>query len=183
MAESQAHGEVRDSPGTETLASRVMRAMAGDAGVFGDLAAEAWPELVRLARIALAGSSECEDVAQSALLIAWRRRAELRVASSFQLWLRRIVWREALRIARRNRRETPCRGLDSAVHESNPTARLEAARLLAVLSPRQRAVFFLSEVEGRTAEEIGRELGLAAATVRVHRWQAIRRLHRLKENR
>lgn len=173
----------REAEGSEAAAAslRVERALAGDLEAFGDLAAEAWPELVRLARVALAGSPDAEDVAQQALLVAWRKRDRVRATAGFRPWLRRIVWREALRTARRWGRsqrldsgsvEEPCR--------DDPSARLEVRRLLATLSPRQRAVVHLGEIEGLSTGEIARELGLAA-TVRVHRWQALRRMRRLME--
>lgn len=155
----------------------VERAVAGDAAAFGELAERHWPALVRLARVALAGAPEAEDVAQEALLAAWRGLARLRSVHLFVPWLRRITWRQALRSARR-RPELPLAEAPPPPRPSTPSpdARIDVERLLGRLTPRERAVIFLSEVEGRSAVEIGEELGIAAATARVHRWQARRRL-------
>ena len=158
------------------------RAVAGDAEAFGELAERTWPSLVRLARVALAGDPEAEDVAQEALLVAWRRLGQLRRTERFVPWLRRIAWREALRAARA-RRELPL--LDTPMPDRSespsPDRRIDVERHLARLTPRERAVVYLSEVEGKTAAEIGAELGIAAATARVHRWHARRRLGALLE--
>jgi len=160
----------------------VERALGGDASAFGELAERFWPQLVRLARVALAGAPEAEDVAQEALLTAWRDRDALRRAESFAAWLRRIAWRRALKAARR-RPEIPLEPvLETISGEPVPAdARMDVERLLRRLTPRERAVVYLSEIEGRTAAEIGAELGIAAATARVHRWQARRRLGALLE--
>lgn len=167
-----------DLPGHEELAL-VERARAGDADAFGVLAERAWPELVRLARVVLAGAAEAEDVAQDALLAGWRGLAGLRRVSGFQAWLRRIAWRLALRAARRASRLEPLALEPAALGRATSSgveSRLDVERLLCELTPRERAVLFLSEIEGMNAAEIGRELGIAAVTVRVHRWQARRRL-------
>ena len=52
----------------------------------------------------------------------------------------------------------------------------DTERLLQLLSPKQRAVFYLGSVEGYCDREIGQRLGMAAATVRVHKYRARRRL-------
>lgn len=155
----------------------VERALGGDAGAFGELAERSWPALVRLARVALAGAPEAEDVAQEALLAAWRGLARLRRPERFTPWLRRIAWRQALRAARR-KPELPLDATSPQPRSPSPSpdARIDVERLLGCLSPRERAVVYLSEVEGKSAVEIGEELGIAAATARVHRWQARRRL-------
>jgi RNA polymerase sigma-70 factor (ECF subfamily) len=52
-------------------------------------------------------------------------------------------------------------------------------RALAELTPVQRAVFELREVEGRTTEEVGEILGLPPGTVRVYLHRARLRLRAL----
>lgn len=169
-------------PGERTAC--VERARRGDAEAFGDLVAAMWPELVRLARVMLAGDNAAEDVVQEALLDAWRGCARLRSAASFEPWLRRIVWRRCLRVARAR----PAKRALVAVEETpaatgDVLAGLEVERLLRALAPRQRVVLYLSEVAGWTEREIAERLDLALATVRVHRFQARRRLRRLLEDR
>jgi RNA polymerase sigma-70 factor (ECF subfamily) len=54
--------------------------------------------------------------------------------------------------------------------------RRQIAGALARLPERQRSVFVLSHVEGRTSKEVSAMTGLNESTVRVHLFRAIRRL-------
>jgi RNA polymerase sigma-70 factor (ECF subfamily) len=53
------------------------------------------------------------------------------------------------------------------------------AAALANLPERQRSVFVLSHVEGRTSKEVSALTGLNESTVRVHLFRAIRKLRAL----
>jgi RNA polymerase sigma-70 factor (ECF subfamily) len=57
--------------------------------------------------------------------------------------------------------------------------RREIAAALAKLPERQRSVFVLSHVEGRTSREVSALTGLNESTVRVHLFRAIRKLRTL----
>ena len=57
-------------------------------------------------------------------------------------------------------------------------ARIDVARTLARLAPRQRAVIYMTLVEGRSAREAAAILGILPATARVHRHRALARLRR-----
>ena len=171
--------------GEDQASALVMRARGGDADAFGALVEELWAPLVGLARAVLAGDPEAEDVVQDALVVAWRRLPALRDPARFPAWLRRIVVRRCLRYLRR-RSARPNAELSAAdagrARSTGPTtapaseAAIDVARLLAALPPRQRAVLYLTAVEGRTDREIAALLGILPPTVRVHRLRATRRL-------
>jgi RNA polymerase sigma-70 factor (ECF subfamily) len=57
--------------------------------------------------------------------------------------------------------------------------RREIAAALSRLPERQRSVFVLSHVEGRTSKEVSALTGLNESTVRVHLFRAIRKLRAL----
>jgi RNA polymerase sigma-70 factor (ECF subfamily) len=57
--------------------------------------------------------------------------------------------------------------------------RRQIATALAKLPERQRSVFVLSHVEGRTSREVSALTGLNESTVRVHLFRAIRKLRGL----
>jgi RNA polymerase sigma-70 factor (ECF subfamily) len=164
------------SPADLSAEAPVLRARSGDREAFGELVERHWSEMVALARTTLAGDAEAEDLVQEAFVHAWQRLASLRRPESFPAWLRRIVVRRCLRWARRNppRQEIP-EGAAAGPGEE----RLDVARVLAALAPRQRAVIYLTEVEGWTPREAARILGLLPATVRVHRFRALKRLRLL----
>jgi len=60
--------------------------------------------------------------------------------------------------------------------------RRQIAEALAKLPERQRSVFVLSHVEGRTSREVSALTGLNESTVRVHLFRAIRKLRALLAN-
>ena len=164
--------------GESGLDNLVGRAQGGDPEAFGDLVEAAWRDLVALARATLASSNDAEDVVQEACVHAWNHLPALRDPAGFHAWLRRSVVRRCWRLARQRRREAELEaGMDPAIppRESG----IDAPRLMRHLSPRQRAVTYLTVVEGCTDSEIARQLGLLPATVRVHRHLAMRKLRRL----
>lgn len=168
-------------PGTRTeeVTELVIRARSGEQQAFGALVERSWPDLVAMARGILAADNEAEDIVQEALVHAWQRLWMLRRPESFGAWVRRIVARRCLSHARRRRRTEEL--VDLPVGAAVPDAGLDAARLLSTLAPRQRAVLYLTWVEGCTDREAGRILGLSAATIRVHRHRGLVRLRRTVE--
>lgn len=153
----------------------VRAAQAGDPAAFGRLVERYWCEMVRLAR-SVAGGTEAEDCVQEALISAWNALPGLYDPGRFRGWLARIVFRRALRAARRQR----MRSLFSLVPEPaacrEPEAEIDLARLFERLPPRQRAVLQLTIVEEMSDREIGEVLAIDAGSVRAHRRRARNRL-------
>ncbi len=148
---------------------------AGDQEAFCALVRESWDRLVRLAR-AVAGDAEAEDVVQEALIVAWRKLPALRDSSKLGPWLARIVYRRAVRRARRERRPKAAKPLPEPCVTPDPAAGIDVWNILRRLAPRQRAVLQLTVVEGMTDAEIGTLLGIAPASVRSHRRRARERV-------
>ena len=157
----------------------VRRAVDGDREAFSELGARHWRRLVALAR-SVTAALDSEDVVQDALIKAWLKLGSLREPAAFSAWLTRIVVTTAIGAARGVRAEV---GLDQAVlpaiEAGSIDSRIDVARLLGQLAPRQRAVLHLTTFEGMTDEEIGAALGITASSVRVHRLRARRRLAEL----
>lgn len=121
--------------------------------------------------------SEAEDIAQDALLRAWRRRSTLRDASRRNEWLGTIVRNEAYRQHSRVRPD-PVDTVDDweAAEDDSIVSTVERADVRAVidrLSERDRKLIELRYEEDLTQEAIARRLGLPDGTVKV-------RLHRLR---
>jgi len=164
---------------SDEIVDLVQRARKGEREAFGDLVERYWSDLVALARGILASDVEAEDLVQESLIHAWQRLGTLRRPESFGAWIRRIVARRCLSRARRRRHsielaETPANDLD-------PGAGIDAARLLATLAPRQRAVLYLTWIEGCSDREAGSILGIRASTVRVHRHRGLQHLRQRVE--
>lgn len=125
---------------------------------------------------------EAEDIAQDALLRAWRRRSTLRDDARRKEWLGTIVRNEAFRQHSRLRPdpvdtvETWEGAEDERIISTVERADLHAA--LKRLSARDRKLIELRYQEDLTQEAIARRLGIPDGTVKV-RLHRVR--HRLRE--
>jgi RNA polymerase sigma-70 factor, ECF subfamily len=122
--------------------------------------------------------SEAEDIAQDALLRAWRRRSTLREVDRRNQWLATIVRNEAFRQHARVRPD-PTSVIETyeAVEDAQVLATVERADLHAALqrlSDRDRQLLELRYTEDRTQQAIARRLGIPEGTVKV-------RLHRARD--
>ena len=139
--------------------------------------AECGPLAFRVARGVLRNDADAEDVAQEALLRAYRRLDRLRDAQRFRGWLVRIVFRLALDRARsakrRELRETEW--AQPARRTAMPNAEELAVsgefqahfdRAMDELPEKLRLVLLLAAMEGHTLEEVAAMLGLPIGTVK-----------------
>jgi RNA polymerase sigma-70 factor (ECF subfamily) len=126
--------------------------------------------------------SEAEDIAQDALLRAWRRRATLREADRRNQWLATIVRNEAFRQHARVRPdpiatiETQEGAEDAQVVATVERADLHAA--LKALSEKDRQLLELRYSEDLTQPAIARRLGIPLGTVKVRLHRARNKLRR-----
>ena len=139
--------------------------------------AECSPLAFRVARGVLRNTADAEDVAQEALLRAFRRFKHLRERDRFRAWLVRITFRIALDRARsakrREQRETlwsrPERQLPAPTAEDLAARSQFAERLdraLSELPEKLRLVLLLSATQGHTLEEVAVLLGVPLGTVK-----------------
>ena len=165
---------------SDAIADLVTAAQGGDRRAFGSLVELHWAMLVRLAR-SVVGEADAEDLAQEALLVAWRKLAALSEPSRFPSWITRIVFRRSLRRARRRRPEVALESLGNPGHTPDTESDLYVWQVLSRLAPRQRAVLHLTVIEGMSDSEIGTALGISASSVRVHRMRAREQVGKLME--
>jgi RNA polymerase sigma-70 factor, ECF subfamily len=144
---------------------------------FEERLAECGPLAYRVARGVLRNSAEAEDVAQDALLRAYRRFDRLRDRNRFRAWLVRIAFRLALDRLRSGKRRELRDTLWSQPERQPPTATAEdlaasnefQARLekaLEELPEKLRLVLLLAAMEGHTIDEIAGMLGISTGTVK-----------------
>lgn len=174
---------------------------------YSELVARHQRRAARIAYHYLRDSAEADEAGQDAFVKAYQHLASFREELPFDVWFTRILINGCLdRIKARTRRERwllPMSGPrrsgahDGAPDERDMTDRVAAggpspeqallgrerrrqiADALAKLPERQRSVFVLSHVEGRTSREVSALTGLNESTVRVHLFRAIRKLRAL----
>jgi RNA polymerase sigma-70 factor (ECF subfamily) len=126
--------------------------------------------------------SEAEDIAQDALLRAWRRRSTLRDSERKVQWLATIVRNEAFRTRERVRPDpTSTIELQQGAEDERVLATVESADLqaaLADLSDRDRELLEMRYEEDLTQKMIARRLGIPEGTVKVRLHRARNKLRR-----
>jgi len=138
-------------------------------------------ELVRYATVVTWDPHLAEDITQNVLVRAQRLWSRIGRLDAPERYLKRMVVNEFLSWRRRRAAQlVPLSGesLNAfAVPTPDPTAphdeRDAMMRLIAALSPRQRAVIALRFYEDLSVEEIAEVLGCRAVTVRTHLSRAL----------
>jgi RNA polymerase sigma-70 factor (ECF subfamily) len=179
---------------------------------YAEVVARQQRRAARIAYHYLRDAAEADEAVQDAFVKAYQHLASFREELPFDVWFTRILINGCLdRIKARTRRErwlvpmgggrrAGSAGADAAPADRDMTERVAAggaspeqallgrerrrqiATALAKLPERQRSVFVLSHVEGRTSREVSALTGLNESTVRVHLFRAIRKLRALLAN-
>ncbi len=137
---------------------------------------------LRLAYRYAGNPSEAEDIAQDALLRAWRRRSTLRDPERRNPWLATIVRNEAFR-QRARIRPAPTAAIEGTegVEDARVVATVERADLQAALdrlADRDRTLLEMRYQEDLTQGEIAAKLGIPEGTAKVRLHRARDRLRR-----
>jgi RNA polymerase sigma-70 factor (ECF subfamily) len=179
--------EARDAAAVDR--ELVARAQSGDTRAFDELIRLHSARLFRMLVRLLGSSADAEEVAQEALLKAWRALPRFRGEAQFSTWLYRIAVNEGKRRLGQDarRRTLPIDDIVDDVPDlaEGPAALAESAEVeayleqcIAELPAHYRAAVVLRDVEGLTNEEAAEllELDLRNFKSRLHRGRmAIRR--------
>ena len=188
MTEAEAAVPVRPSEPTpeQALAENqaeerelVRRAQGGDQAAFRRLVDRHGDRVHALALRILRSASDAEEVAQDALVRAWRALPRFRGDAAFSTWLYRIVVRQAFDRAAvlkgRRMREVGLEAIDQIAEPAapgpDPEARERGARLerlVAQLPEVQRTVVTLYYYHDRSVEDVARTLHMPENTVKTH---------------
>lgn len=158
----------------------------GDHDAFGELVWR-YRDTVYTLAMRLVGPDLAQDVAQEALIRAWRAIPRFRGEAALGTWLHRITVNTAWTLRKRAQRHDaqplvddiaePGRGPEKAGEMVEMRAALSEA--IARLSPGQRVVLVLRDVYGWSTAEVSHELGIAQTTTKVRLHRARRRLREL----
>jgi RNA polymerase sigma-70 factor (ECF subfamily) len=144
---------------------------------------EAHRVCLRLAYRYASNPSEAEDIAQDALLRAWRHRSTLRDSDRRNQWLATIVRNEAFREHARVRPD-PTAAIEEqeGVEDRRVVATVELADLHAALkrlNGRDRELLEMRYSQDLSQAEIARKLGIPEGTAKVRLHRARDRLRRV----
>ena len=171
-------------------AELVERVRAGQTAAFSELVERHRGAVYRAALAALRNPADAEDVAQEALVLAFRKIGQFRADASIRTWMVRIAWRLAL-----SRRRSPLHrlkqmmsadGPDIDTASGQPSAErcvLDGERLAIVrahirkLPPKLRDALLLTAAGDLTQDEIAAALKIPAATFR---WRVMEARKRVK---
>lgn len=168
----------------------IERSKAGDADAFGELVWR-YRDTVYTLAVRLVGPDLAGDVAQEALIRAWRAMPRFRGEAAFSTWLHRITvntaWTLRKRAARHDTQQLDESILDTTIdHSTGPEKagemielRVGLRRAIEQLSPGQRAVLVLRDVYGWSHGEVARELGISPTTAKVRLHRARKRVRML----
>jgi len=176
------------------LAALVVRARSGDATSLGQWYETEWGPVWRIALGVLANEAEAEDVAQETMLHLQTKLGDWDSKRPYAAWRNQIVinrCRDRLRrIKARKSAEERAAVASIPTQLPDPAAEAQAAETQAILraclgalSPREREVFVLRDLEGRATAEVALTLTVAESTVRSLSTLARRRMRGLLAHR
>jgi RNA polymerase sigma-70 factor (ECF subfamily) len=170
----------------------VEAALSGDERAFAELAARHKGRVFGVASRFAQDAAELEDICQEVFVQAYFKLRQYRRDSPFEHWLLRITTYKCYDYLRKRQRRGPVVSVDamleSGYEPSAPEAaaphpdleRLHAA--LAQLSPKERLVMTLLELEERSVQEIADFTGWSVANVKVRAFRARGALRKLIQN-
>jgi RNA polymerase sigma-70 factor (ECF subfamily) len=155
----------------------VARSREGDESAFATLVGTYQPFVFRWA-IALSGDEdEAEDITQEVFMRVHRKLSSFRGDGPFEGWLYRITRRVTLRTRREISR--PVASTTQDVYLTDPGARVDRQRAIELIRTiaktlplRQREVFMLCDIEGRTPAEAAVMLDMKDVSVRASLFKA-----------
>lgn len=145
---------------------------------FEQLYRQHFTSLYRYAYSVVQDEAQAEGIVQNVFLKLWDKRDTLRIHTSWQAYLFRATYHEALNAAKRQQvrmrfaqqRQSP----DTASQESDRELATHLEKALLELPEKCRTVFQLSRFEDLKYHEIAQRLGISIKTVEAHMGKALR---------
>jgi RNA polymerase sigma-70 factor (ECF subfamily) len=163
----------------ELVQELIASSKQGDASAFGKVVAAFQPLVFRVAFRLLCNGEDAQDIVQEVFVKAWLQLGRYNPQYRFSTWLYKIACNmcyDKLRSTSRSHALAEMPLSVAALSVASPE-QVEASvvnrelkelilYLTGHLSPKQKLVFTLSDVEGLEAEEVGKITGLSAGQVK-----------------
>ena len=176
-------------------AELLQRIRAGETDQFAELVQRYQPRVFGILHRYERDAQRVEDLAQETFLKAWRALAQFDGRAPFEHWISRIAVHAALDHLRREKRHQneiglPDLGEDALDWLRSPDEKSELnsrdaaevlQRAMQRLSPTDRVVITMQELEGHSVKEIAAALGVSSIAVRVRAVRARAKLKRALE--
>jgi len=182
-------GTATDGRAIETDARLIERARRGDGDAFDALLRRHMRAAYAVALAQTGDRDDAEDVCQDAFVTALERLDEVRRPEAFVGWLLQIVRNRAHNLRRHQKvrsalpldaaGEAPTRARGPAADAENAELRGRLIEALSHLTPTQREVVMLYDVQGWSHREIASAVGTTEGAARVHLHHARRALRAL----
>jgi RNA polymerase sigma-70 factor (ECF subfamily) len=169
---------VADRPETP-VAELVKRARNGEPAAFDELVRRHLRAAYAVALAVLGRPADADDVAQDAFLVALEKLDDCRDPARFSGWLIQIVRNRALHALEKRKLRDPSDDVaDAPSHTAggDVVLRRQLLAALATLTPVQREVVLLHDLDEWTHAEIADALGLTETNCRQHLFTARRAL-------
>jgi len=165
----------------ESTSDLVARVIARDEEAFVALIERWRPQVFRWAAALSLDEDEAEDITQEVFVRVHQKLSTYSGTGSFEGWLYRITRRSLLRMRRvssRRARLAPSHPTTS-IYVTDPGARVDRQRAVELIRSvaeqlplRQREVFVLCDLDGRTSTEVAAILGIKDVTARANLFKA-----------
>lgn len=161
-----------------TVAELVTRAKRGETSAFDELARRHLRSAYAVALAVLGRPADADDIAQDAFVAALERIDDCRDPARFSGWLIRIVRNRALNALEKRKVRDADELDDQVVYSSigDVALRGQLLKALGTLSPIQREIVLLHDLDGWKHAELAETLGLSETHCRQHLFTARRAL-------
>lgn len=166
----------------------------GDLRNFSKLVDAVSPFTYSLAFRMMGNEDEAREIAQEVMIIMWKRINSLRTPETLKTWLYRIIVNRCCDEMRKSARNPEIRPDDLLWREisgkisENPEVSFEnreiaeiIGKLTEFLSPKQKAVFILSEIEELPPADISEITGMSRVNIKANLWMARKRMSEMIE--
>jgi RNA polymerase sigma-70 factor (ECF subfamily) len=137
----------------------------------------------------LGNEDDAMDVVQEAMITIWKKIEKIKTAESFRTWMYRIVLNKCYDELRKRKRN-PEMVADDAVWNllaerisENPGKQADNKEIAQIimsltgdLSPKQRAVFILTDIEEMEGEEVSRITGMTRINIKANLYYARKKI-------